>query len=305
MDKQNLYALIPIAVVAVVVGAFAVRSCSAPSTPRTPGSTPSNQAEGLRWTAERIQAIFDEGRLDTLYQLLPAPWRKDVEKRVAKSAEKIDADVWNSALELMKETAPVIEAQRENIVKLFRANSENKSDWVPSTEDISLFADFISELPRMLDLPTIRKGNLEPFFGNATFLRVLARMASEIQGRFFRLIRVSPDPDDEQSLVFKMRVRSWFFDGDWKTETESEPFIRIDNRFVPKNWADEWDETMAKWDEEVFEWDGSFGDTGKTEVLAAIRTIRISLPRIQKAQSPEELRSALDALEEELDTIVK
>ena len=262
------------------------KAASTTQTPKVkvePTSTASLVATASDGTAQaafqNTLIAFQEGRLDRAYDFLPQSFQTDVENIVKTFADKMDAELWSDAFNLLKKVATVLKTKKEMIlgldgVKKFPQIDQIKPHW-------DAIADGLNDAAtsEVADLSQLKKAGVRQLLASGS--RLLSGMPLPQFGDV-KVTTVKTDGDSATLSYTESRG----------SEPKEVEFVRVEGKWLPKTIATGWtsgvEETRAKIGElsnRISAW--------KPEVTKQFDTISGMLDQIQSSKTPQEFQSAV------------
>lgn len=257
--------VVAILVVVAVAGVFLFRDKSgAPATP-----------EGA--VSEMVGAFID-GRVGDAYKLLPASYKKDVEKVAKAFGDKMDADIWKEAQSLIAEFADLVEVKADVLVEAIDVAEDSKVDEKEMIGYFKKAAPMLKKIGSELSLDMFKSGNVEKILktsglaGIAATLgdAVGAKMKSVSEEENESVVAVLVDEDDEETDIH---------------------FIKVEDAWVPESMAKGWDEGIAEVLKSINEID-EFKPEVKQQLLGVSAMLKTAIKQAKNADDVEELGQA-------------
>ncbi len=281
--KQS-YVLAVLAMVAIITG------CSG-SKPKV--DTPDGAVRNMQ------QSIL-ANRPDQIFKALPASYRTDIDNLVAEAARRMDAEIWNESMALLKQAAGILKSKRDLLLaNPMMASVPNKADVEKNWDTgVALLQELVNS--EFTDIERLRKGNVEGLLsgdGAAIMTRITSLMenieSSAEAGRELaklKSMRVSLISQDGDSAVVKV---------DAPDETpENVAMVRVEEVWIPRDMADSFKQGIAGAREnlEQIDFSSEEGRQKKNMALMQMGAIKPMLDRLEAAQTQEDIQSVFGGL---------
>lgn len=241
---------------------------------------------------ELAKEDFIQGNLSSLWEAIPKNYQKDMEETLHAFANKVDPDIYDESIQLLTTLNSFLKNKKFLITGLITDNTpadqqeKFKSitdNWDSFTQGFDTFlqSDFKgTESLKKFDFnKTIN--TFEPKMKEA--MKVLAKHDSdgaddfeELKNTKFELV----EKDELQAIVKILRKGE---------EAQLESLARIANRWIPKEMASEWDQTILEAKEGINQME-NLEPVQKEQILSAIRMVKAVITELEEAQTKEELQ---------------
>lgn len=251
-----------------------------------PGSTESLVATAAQGTAEatfqQTLVAFQDGRLDTAFELLPASYQSDVHKLVVLFAEKMDSDLWSQLFQLANKTSNVLKSKKEMFF------SHNGLKRMPQMDAIKPHWDTIVVGLREIaesdvsDLVKLKQADLKQllFAGNRLFGSLPLPKFGDVH------VKTIKTNGDSATLSYKESSTS---------EAKEVEFVRVEGKWLPKSIAESWASSidaartrLSDLPQRISGW--------KPDVMKHLETISGMLDQVNSSKTAEEFNAALAPL---------
>ncbi len=249
--KQFKRFLLPIAVGTMSLGAIIFTGCGQSSDSNDASASPGASEAELSGSPEvAVQAIahaLGEGEGGVLWQAMPASYQSDVTEVVRLAGTKLDAEIYDKIFAMLDRTVNVADQQKE-----FMFNTSLGS--APSAEEIEKFR---AAWPSVVHLVTTLTQSslastegLQSFDGQAFFSDTVSAVLKDMDA----LSQLNPGEDQATLSEYKNAEVVYIEGTDTEAtlqmdlpdgSSETETFVKIEDRWVPKEMADDWETSMA------------------------------------------------------------
>ena len=185
--------------------------------------------------AVRYADSFESGRAADVYALLPASYQKDISKVVSTFGASMDADIWKEGQSVVATLADVVAAKADLVAAMIAEKSK-----VPVAEispAVLKSANAVKALSGKITLDTLKKGDVVKILSYPEIVdagAVSKIAAKEVQKG--AVVGSKEAADGSVMISFKNEAGV----------IEEEPFVKVDNKWVPKEMADGWKEGVAE-----------------------------------------------------------
>lgn len=195
---------------------------------------------------EHVSSQLAEGHPEVLWQGLPASYREDIAGLIHQGAGKLDKDVWNKTFALISKAGKVLEEKREFILAnpAIESQAKDRAALEQGLDSLTAVVRTVGE-SELGDIDKLRTLDVESFLAGTG-----ARIFSELE----KASSVAKDDSWTSGLskLGKTRVTLISREGDEAQvrieapgeEPREEALVRVDERWVPREMADEWKEHM-------------------------------------------------------------
>ena len=272
----------------VLLGALALLGCSGGAVDR--GAPPATAEETVKWVADGLAANDPT----VVWDALPASYQADVSSILHEFAGKVDPGVWNQSVGVLQQFSGVLRDKKEYWLNSSVLPEEIKDPEVAANWDAMVgFMDtlFGSELAdvealKSLDLRQFLAGTGNRLMEQGNSLTALSPDAQEDVG-WNKLSQLTATKLQEEDGIVTVKVEV-------PDETPREmPFIRLEERWVPKEMADDWPTDMAELRETVARMDPAASGQSTTQIKMFLSMLEGFLGQIDAAGSQEEFDRTL------------
>lgn len=253
-------------------------------------------AEEAKAAVETAIANLKAGRLDAVYDALPASYRADVAGVVKAYAAKIDRDLYTRSASLLASAGELLSAQADNLAALWAANPDFADD-LPggigadalTGERIRHFAKWLSDLPRTLSYDELASGNIKPLLSNPLLGDVFAEGIALLPDDFLSCDFAAAGegaalPDGIVALALSSRI-----DGAEESDSEEVQFVKIEGKWIPVDLVQGWNDAMRAAKEAAADFEIDENARRLSESLFPV--IERSLDSLKAARTSEELQA--------------
>lgn len=246
-------------------------------------------------TPDKVVEIVTQGlsknEPQMLWNALPESYQKDVNELLSDFAAKMDKDIWNKTFELIQKIITILETKKD---LLLTGDMVNKAP-VGKKQISENWSSFVSILEiivksELADLEKIRKLNIEKF---------LAGTVSDLMKKASELSKLEKEDKYNKELDKLTRIKTSII----KTENEEttikievpdeEPkvvvFIKVDNKWIPKDLADQWKEKISEIKKDLSEASEKISIEKKQKFLGMMKSFDGILDQILAAKTKEDL----------------
>jgi hypothetical protein len=263
--------------------------CSRASVPNEPDQALLHVSREL--AANRPQAAFEA---------LPPSYQADVNALVSEAAVKMDEEVWNGVLGVLRRVANVLETKRDLILQTDALAEHPEKDNIAANwnDGVGLIKALLNS--DFANLAKLRKADVGA---------MLAGGGSEIMRRARAVKTTNPDMDEAREAFEKLaalRVQVVSRDGDTATlkieapgeDAAEEEFKRIEGRWVPAEMAEGFKEAIAEARENLGNMDfaSEEGRTAKAALMTQVGMVNAMLTQIEAAKTKEEIQGAMSGI---------
>ena len=255
-------------------------------------------AETADQAVMRVAEGLKDGRLEVVWQALPASYQRDVTDLIHDFAGAMDAELWDRSFGVVQKATQVLSEKRELILDhpMLQAQIEDREMANEAWESLIGILDVVvhsdlSDLERMksIDVEEFLSGTgaevAERFKGMEAFAATEAVSGSLFGPAGAEVTLVSSDGD-------RARVR---FQAPGEDSTE-EDFVRVEGKWVPTQMADEWNDTMAAAREQLDGLSGEAMQANKQTTLMQLSMVDGALDQLLATKTPEEFNAAIGGL---------
>lgn len=231
---------------------------------------------------QKTLVAFQEGRLDLVYESLPASYQTDVESLVHLFAEKMDADIWTQSFGLAGKLAAVMKSKKELILNFDAFRNHPQVELMKPNWD--QFAAGLQEAASsdVANLGYLKQCEVKKLLVSAN------RAISGVPMPKFGNIDVSSIRQDETSATLSYRELP---DGE-RREVE---MSKVDDQWLPKTVASGWADGIAEARKRIDQIPEQIA-ANKASITKILDSAAKSLERIQQARNADEFAAALPPL---------
>ena len=252
---------------------------------------PPATAEG---TVEWVAAGLAENDPTVVWDALPASYQQDVSTILHEFAEKVDAEVWNGSVSVLRKTADVLRDKKEFLLNGSVLPDDLKNDDVAANWDsmVGFLDSFLhSELSEVETLKTldVRKflaGSGAKLMAEGQTLTSLSSDEMQDVG-WNKLSQLTATKVGEANGIVTVRMEIP------NEEPEERPFIQVEERWVPKDMADEWAGDMAELREGLAKMDSETAGQNTTQITMFLSMFEGLLDQLDAADTQEQFDRTL------------
>ena len=272
-------------------GAPATSGTAAPSTSATPSAASPTRPVGDD-PAAAIMAALDgvkSSRIHESYDFLPTSYQKDVDGVISQFAGKMDPDIWQQTVAVLKKGATVLKEKKDLILAspslAGPAADAARQNW-------DGIVGFLGTLlaSDLADLNKLKSADSRTFLqqtGNQLVSQALAIGAATGQNPFEKLQDVTATVVSREgdTAVVKLASKD-------NPEPEDVDFVKVDGKWLPKSLTENWPQQIADQRARIDEIDPAKIATIKEELLGQLKAVDATFDKILAAKSQEEFTTA-------------
>ncbi len=254
--------------------------------------------DDAKGTAEAIISNLSENKPEVVWSALPESYRKDANEVARSAIATIDADVYDKVLGILKKANKVLAEKKEYILKNETVNAlaGNKDklsdDWDNFTDLLDILLD--SELGSYDSAKNIDLGDL------------LANTGGDLMDKLAAISALSDEDKWKKEFVAKMnavKVEEVSTSGeeavlritDPDGEVEEQTWVKVEDKWIPKELQAGWKDGVAKAKEEIKEMETTKVED-KAKVMLVLNMVDGVLEQLDQAKSQEEFEAALKGI---------
>ena len=280
--KNSFFNRLMILILGIIVIAF-ISGCSK-SAAKTPDKVVDTVAKGLSKNEPQV-----------IWHALPESYQKDVNGLLSDFAAKMDKDIWNKSFELVQKIITILKTKKDLILT---GDMVNKAP-VDKKQISENWGSFVSILELILkselaDLEKIRKLDIEKF---------LAGTVSDLMKKASELSKLEKEDKYNKELDKLTRIKTSIIKTENEETTlkieapEKEPemvvFIKVNNKWIPKELADQWKEKISKIKNELSDVSKKITAEEKQKLRGMMKSFDGILDQILAAKTKEDFESII------------
>ena len=264
-----------------------------PATVSTPVVTPTTTTEAKAPKVEvpppaegsaaeafvKTLAAFQAGRIDTVYDGLPAAFQADVESIVYLFTEKMDPELWSKSFGLLAKAATVMREKKEMIFSMELMKMVPQADSLKDNWDSIVAAIHTIAASEVADLRSLKAADLKYLLSGGSDL---------IQGislpQFNNITVVTIKSDGQTETI------------SYRESEESEPkeveFVKLDGKWLPQSIATNWTSRIDDLKTRLSDFPDRIKQL-KPQAMKQIESIEGMLGRMQGAKNRDEFTAFL------------
>ncbi|WP_010584631.1 hypothetical protein [Schlesneria paludicola] len=224
-------------------------------------------------------AAFQAGRIDTVYDGLPAAYQADVENLVRLFAEKMDPELWSKAFGLLAKTATVMRDKKAmifsmDLMKIVPQADSLKENWESIVAGIHTVA-----ASEVADLKSLKLADLK---------YLLSAGSDLLQGfplpRFDDVTVTTVNSDGETETILYREAKG--------SEPKEVKFVKVDGKWLPKSIATSWSSSIDDLKTRLSTFPDRIKQV-KPDALKQLDSIDAMLGRMQGAMNRDEFTGYL------------
>lgn len=255
----------------------------------------SDYSESAAKTPDKVVETVIQGlsknKPQILWNALPENYQKDVNELLSDFATKMDKDIWNKTFELIQKIITILETKKDLILTGDMVN-EAPVDKKQISENWSSFVSILELIVKseLADLEKIRKLNIEKF---------MAGTVSDLMKKASELSKLEKEDKYNKELDKLTRIKTSIIKtGNEETTIkievpDEEPkvvvFIKVDNKWIPKDLADQWKEKISEIKKGLSEASEKIAIEEKQKFLGMMKSFDGILDQILAAKTKEDL----------------
>ncbi len=251
---------------------------------------------------ETVLEGLKENRLDAFWDFLPASYQKDLNDLVHSFAGRMDAELWNKSVAVLRKFARLLKDKTEFLAAA-RARQAPEADLGPFKAELVAIADLLETLlaSDLADLEKLKTADGGKFLAG-TGRKLLAQLRATGHDPFadrlglFSDMKVTLDSTEGDSALLTFEVPS-------ATAAERE-FVRVEGKWVPKDLADDWHHHIGQANAQLSLLSPDNLQENKPQYLALLSALDAALERLAAARTEQQFTAAMGAAEETLKPFV-
>jgi len=240
---------------------------------------------------DTVAQDLSKNQPQVLWNALPESYQKDVNELLSDFAAKMDKDIWNKTFELIQKIITILKTKKELILT---GDMVNKApfDKKQMSESWGSFVAILEIIVKseLADLDKIRKLSIEKFLAGT--VSSLMKKASEVsklekENKYNKeldkltRIKTSIIKTENEETTIKIEVPD--------KEPEVVVFIKVDNKWIPKDLAGQWKEKISEIKNELSEASEKITVEEKQKALGMMKSFDGILDQILAAKTKEDL----------------
>lgn len=280
-------------------GLRAVQSNAEPKPVQTERAPPSDTPEAA---VLGVLAGLRNNRPGVLWESLPASYRRDVSDLVHEFAGRIDRDVWNRGFGTASRLIDVLRAKKDLAIPWLAQLPPVRAAGPTNERDLSAAYD------QVLGLLSALVENEAADLDRLSALdvgRFVDQTGGDLMERLSEWSRLSPDDpfqNEFKQWLAEVKVEPVSRQGDTATlritarDALGEPieheweFVRIEGKWIPKAWADDWDRRIVEIRGGLERFTSQTVAEHKPAILARLDQIDAVLEEVRQAGAPGEFQ---------------
>ena len=248
-------------------------------------------------TVEYVAAELAENRPNVAWRALPASYRKDVSDLVHEFADQVDRELWNKSVDLIRKLTRVLEEKKTFILdhptlaQQITDRAETEKNWDSVVEILNTLLE--SEI---CDLDKLRTIDIDRWTSK-TGVKVMNQMSQASA-----LSAENPWKNRFKSRLRSVRASVVKSDGHMATlriESDAEPaheelFVRVEDRWVPKEMADAWDAKISEAKQNLAAMSTATIAEHKQQVLMTLGMVDGILNTLLEADTAEQFHNSVN-----------
>lgn len=249
---------------------------------------------------EAVCHALADNRPHVAFDALPPSYQADINGLVSEAASRMDAEVWNGCLGVLRRAVTVLDTKGDLILQTrYLVNAEQKEmlreNWgrLVKTSRVILDSDFV-------DLEVLREGDVRQLLEESggevmTQLKALESETGDVAealdaARKLGTADANVVVQDGKTATITLAIQG--------EEPETLTMVRVEGKWISRELADGFKEGIADMRATVSEWDFSSekGQQTKKMLLAQIGTIDSLLMQAEAAQTVEQMDGVINGM---------
>ncbi len=264
---------------------FLVANCSKTAPPpKTADQVVNDMAQGL--AAHQPQVLWGA---------LPASYQRDIHGLVHDLAAKMDKDIWNKSFSLFNKALLVLKTKKNLLLagKMLNDAPVDAKKLSDNWDGALGMAEVITKSD-LADLEKLKRLDMEKFLagtGADLIKRLDALSKLEKEEKYataftqLKTVKTTVIQSQKDTATVKIEVPK---EAPWEIA-----FVKVEEKWVPKSLADQWNSEIGKAKKELAEFSTSFTTEEKQRVLGVMTSIDGILDQMLAAKTVKELESTL------------
>ena len=236
-------------------------------------------AEGTAEAAfQQTLVAFQDGRLDAIYDFLPASHQADVEGVVHLFGEKMDGELWSKTFQILAKIANILKTKKSMILKLDIVQKSPRVNAIKPHWDGIAGGIYDVATSEVADVESLKRCDVK---------RLLSSGSQLLNGMplpKFGNVSVMTVNSDANSATLSYRESK---DG----EAIQVEFVKVDGKWMPKSLADGWATTIDDIKSKLKNLPGIVTSI-KPQMMQQLEQMNGSIEKMQEAKTPEEFNLA-------------
>lgn len=290
----------------VVFSLSAVCGCGTSSTPTTgPESLSTADADQAAAPADAAAAVtaaasaMRDGKLEHAYDLLPASYHKDIDGLVHEFADQMDADVWDATFGVLGKATSLLKTKKELLLSMLpkQPGAETQTAALADKWDglagglEQLVTSDLSELSKLRSTTTrsvLQKG-VGPLMKELVALSAVVSPPGAPSLADLDKVRAEVVTSTDSAATVKITSPN-------QAEPETVEFAKVEGKWIPKSFADEWAANIEKARENLKSVGGDALTASKPQILQVLKSVDGALDQMLTAETPEQIQAATFSL---------
>ncbi len=250
-----------------------------------------------RETAEVLSQAMVHFHLPTLWDGLTPRYQRDVQESIRMHAEAIDPGIWNGVAGLIKNASELVETKRDmflNNPKLgaMLSNDEStKQAWDAAAALLASIAD-----SRLTDQEAMKQFDMAQFIASdapairTAFVAFTEKVNTMEQSPFGNLAaapEIETLSESDTEAVFRITMGE---------ETREQKFVKVENRWLPADMVEGWDQAMQDQREAVAKMKSPEGRQQMMQMQMGVMMAGAPLNALLGAKTQAEFDQVIDSL---------
>lgn len=279
----------------VVVAAMATGCPAGPGSASAAVPAPAAPAESPEQVVMDVAHGLSQGRPYVAWDAMPASYQDDVTNLVHDYAGTVDAELWNQGFAIVRKVSTMMRNQKDIILAMpkFRESPGFDAEAVGRDWDL-VVAPFLtiaeSELANAGSLQTI---DIRQFLATTgvEFMQDIVRLGefaeNDADNKFAALgqTRATLVSREDDMAMVQIEIPG--------EGAQTQRFVRVEGKWIPKDMADEWAEEMLKAQAKIAQMSPEKIQLVKPKIMAMLAGIDATVDQLGQAQTPEQFEQTL------------
>lgn len=263
---------------------------------------PQAQAGPDKTFTAAMKAI-ESNQPDQIFAMLPPSYQKQIDEIVTGFAGKMDMELWTQGRAIAQRVAGLATSKRDLMIEIAMKDREDDFNQEELGASIDAFAQMLGLIANgpITDLQRLRQGNVQ---------QLLATEGRKIMQTMEKASKVAPTQQAQEANFWEKarqtKVETESISGDnatlkitvGKDLVESVDMVKIEDRWIPSEWAADWQEMFdgAKEGIAAIDFTSPEGQQQKMQTMMAMGMLNMVVGQLEQAKTAEDLQSALMGL---------
>lgn len=254
-------------------------------------------------TFSQAMKAIENNRPDEIFAMLPPSYQQQIDEIVTGFAGKMDMELWQQGRKIAQKVAGLTTSKRDLMIEIAMKDREEDFDKAELAASIDAFGQMLGMFANgpISDLQRLRQGKVQD---------LLATEGRKIMQTMEKASKVAPTPQAQEANFWEKarqtKVATEAIEGDnatlkvtvGKDLVESIEMVKIENRWIPAEWAEDWQEMFdgAKEGIAAIDFTSPEGQQKKMQSMMVMGMLNMAVGQLEQAQTADDLQSALMGL---------